>query len=113
MTERESFKVVTDEPLIGDEREWLPDMPNDNLVAALLLSAIEIGRLNDELSQIKSALAEAGIALPDRSAPIDAEERSAIEQDTAGPVVKRIMNELFRPQKGWTDVDPRVRDYLA
>jgi len=112
MTVSPKYKVLADGPLIGNEREWLPDMPKDNLVAAILMSAVEISRLQDELEQIKGALKKTGIDLPDRSAPIDPEERKRLEREVCGPVINKILAELFRPQETWTDIDPRVRDYF-
>jgi hypothetical protein len=106
------YKAIATAPLTGTERSWLHDLPQDNLVGATLMVTAELCRLQDELAQIKAALAEHAIEVPSRDTAPGEEEKKTQEAAT-GVVVQRILSELFRSNAGWTTVDPRVTDFFG
>lgn len=105
------YKAVTTGPLTGPERTWVHDLPQDNLVSALIMCTAELCRLQDEIAQMKTVISANGIAVPPRGDAPGRQEKLAQEEAT-GVLVRRILGELFRSGEGWTGVDPRVAQFF-
>jgi hypothetical protein len=105
------YKSVVVGPLTGPERTWIHDLPQDNLVAALLMCTAEICRLQDEIAVIKAQLSNHGIAVPARTDVPGSEEKLAQEEATT-VVTRRVLSELFRSNNAWTSVDSRIEQFF-
>lgn len=105
------YKAVVSAPLTGRERQWIHDLPPDNLVGGVLMCVAEICSLRDEVRLLRERLAKEGLKVPARDEVPDDAERQRMEAETAG-IVDRVLTELFRSRQGWTGVDPRVAEFF-
>lgn len=113
MTNENKYKTVRTGPILGDEPDWIHDLPMDNVVGAITALSSEVYILRERLRTVERELVlnkalEHGVV--EQNIPTD-EERDADQKDLDA-FVNRIWTEIMRSRKPVAKVQPGAINYF-
>lgn len=101
-------------PVLGEEPLFLDQLPNDNLVGALVALTAEVYILRERLQTMESELEQRKVLPPHA---IERHESNAAERDARNAdlaqFTARILAELGRDRTPVSTIDPRVAELMT
>jgi hypothetical protein len=113
MDNKTKYKTVKTGPVLGEEPEWIHDLPIDNVVGAITALSSEVYILRERLRTVErelvlnKALEQGAVETNEPTS----EERESDQKDLDA-FVNRIWTEIMRSRKPVAKVHPGAVDYF-